>query len=178
MSRQFDIFKLADEVLASVASPVSEKVASDSGAPTAPKTEIGSLLKSAAAALRTADPATVTYEDLNSTLSTAYKYAAAGTLSGMSSSGPSMGGGAGNPFAGGTKLTAMPSLSPGTPGPAPTNPTGQQTKMGSALGEELRTLAGALRSKSAAVEATRAIKAAHMLTAAIGLEHLTQAITR
>lgn len=174
MSRSFDIFKLADEVLAHVAEPVSEKVASASESASAPKTEIGSLLKSAAAALRAADPAEVGYQDIHSIVQVATKLAATDSVS-SSSSGPSMGGTAGTSYSG-TKLTSMPEMSPGTPGPSPVNPTGQ--KNASELGTELRTLAQALRSKSAAVETTRAVKAAHMLTAAIGIEHLTQSITR
>lgn len=173
MSRSFDILKLADEVLAHVAEPVSEKVASASDSASAPKTEIGSLLKNAAAALRAADPAEVGYQDIHSIVQVATKLAAGGLSA--SSSGPSMGGTAGTSYSG-TKLTSMPEMSPGTPGPSPVNPTGQ--KNASELGTELRTLAQALRSKSAEVESVRATKAAHMLTAAIGLEHLTQSITR
>ena len=176
MSRQFDIFKLAEDVLASVAEPSSEKVASESDVAVAAKTEIGALLKTAAAALREA-PEDVTYEDLHATLSAATKYAAAG-MSMSSSSAP-----ASNTIANtaaGAKLPDMSVMQQGAPGPAPNNPTGQQkfaSDNSSAVGVELRNLASILRNKSAAEQTVRATKAAHIITAAVGIEHLTRTLT-
>jgi len=181
MSRQFDIFKLAEDVLASVAEPVSEKVAAASDEAVSAKTEIGLLLKNAAAALRSVNPSEVTYEDISETLKVAaahaVKSAQSTSSSSMSSTGP-----AGSPATAAPAMFPMTQpLSQGAPGPAPNNPLGQGkfgSDNGSAVGRELRVLAAALREKSAAADTSRATKAAHVITAAVGLEHLAQTFTR
>lgn len=173
MSRHFDIFKLADDVLASVAEPVSEKVAQDNASVL--RTEVGQLIKNAAAALRESNPEEVSYADIDAVRSAArHKLAQTGMSVGSSS------GDASTPFAG-DKIMDAPVASTATPGPAPVNPAGQptaKTASASPLSAELRKLATSLRSKNEEVTADKAVKAAHLLTAAVGLEHLNARLTR
>lgn len=142
MSRRFDIFKLADDVLASVTEPVSEKVAED--ASDSVRTEIGLALKTAAAALRNVDPSAVTYDDINAMLSSAKDHASAKTAS-VSIETPSF----------------------------RTESEGTESK----LGHELRNLAASLRKEAATAELSKAVKAAHTFTAAVGLKHLETALS-
>jgi hypothetical protein len=141
MSRQLDIFKLADDVLASVEEPVVEKVAQE--APDALKTEIGNALKTAAAALRNADPSAVSYEDITAVLSSAKGQSLSKTASAEDAG----------------KLRTTVSWSE------------------SKLGHELRNLAESLRKEAASADAARATKAAHAITAAVGIKHLERALS-
>ncbi len=171
MSRYLDISKLADDVLASVAEPRVEKVAADSSNT---QSDIGRLLKTAAADIRTLDDRTVTDEDIQELVSGVKKHAEAtagatlGALSGSSAGGAMGGGGGGlNP------------INASAPGPAPSNPMGQVApKLGSVAGQELRKMAAQLRDQGEANTEQRLVKAAQMISAATGLKHLTSTLTK
>lgn len=141
MSRQLDIYKLADDVLASIAEPVTEKVAEAD--PNTLKTEIGLALKHAAAALREVDPAALDYEDVAAVLNGAQNYLMGKTAS--------------------VSTSADADLS-------------SSSGVESELGNELRKLATQLREEASKSDVARATKAAHVITAAVGLKHLENAL--
>ena len=173
MSRYLDISKLADEVVASVATQATEKTASVVNEET--RSELGRALKLAAESLRNTGPNAVSSADIHAVLKGARKYAEAqpttgstlGALSG-SPAGAAMGGGLSSP------------INSSAPGPAPSNPTGQMApKLGSSeAGNELRKLAAVLRERGVQDEESRTIKAAQMSNAATGIAHLTAELSR
>lgn len=176
MTQFFDIQKLASEALASVEEEERSKTASDQ-TETVPalSTEIGRELKKAASLLREAELETVSTQDLMSLV----KHASlvGGTVGGVlgSAGGPAgaaLGAGAGNAlenaFKGSSKAQSG-NLQAATQ--APVSPMATP-KMGSALGNELRSLAENVRTIGKQAEDARLIKAAHMYNAGVALAHL------
>lgn len=170
MSKYLDIAALADAVVASVAEPVAEKVASAAG--TTHKTDIGQQLKLAADKLRNHTDSGVTDQDVHELLEGLHKYAAGsvgatlGSLSG-SPAGAAMGGGLSSP------------INASAPGPAPSNPTGQiAPKLASVPGAQLRKLALEIRTHGEHQDEARLVKAAQVIVAGKTLKQITAALRR
>lgn len=193
MSRYVDIDALTRDVLTSVEEEPRIKVASDSDVTL--RTEIGNAIKQAANSIRTYEDSAVRPEDLMAVVEGAHKYAtsleqasrvgtgaiiggAAGSVLGPigAAGGAYLGGKAGNALHGMTQgaqtLNAVNSMA--QPGAAPAKQ--QQTRTASVLGNELRKLANQIRTQGQVGEEIRLTKAAQMLTAAVGLEHLTEGL--
>lgn len=169
MTLPLDIQKLAADAIASVEDAPRTKVAADNESATRMETEIGQQLKAAAELLRTTDLASVSNEDITSLLKQA---SVGGTLGGVAGSVGGPVGSAAGLSAGKNLETAK--MSSGTLQAslqAPTNPAAT-AKMASALGTELRSLAGQVRVAGQKAEETRVVKAAHMYNAGIALAHL------
>ena len=168
MTQPLDIQKLASDAVASVEASVRTKVASDESAAPPMATEIGRQLKEAAELLRSADLGSVTAEDMSHLLKQA---AVGGTLGGVAGSvggpvggvmGSSVGGDITAPSNSGTLQAST--IAPSSPASTP--------KLASDLGNELRSLAGNVRTAGHQAEETRLIKAAHMYNAGVALAHL------
>lgn len=190
MSRYTDIDALTREVLASVEEDTSEKTASvvDSGL----KTEVGLAIKAAAQALRGYSDNAVTAEDLRTVVEGA-KLAAAHKTAGLvgGTLGAMAGGAVGGPLGAiggamagnalGNKLSPAGAPNPATALGAPQLQQPQmhpssQVRTASPLADEIRKLAAEIRDSGSRNEEVRLTKAAQMLTAAVGLEHLMEGL--
>ena len=195
MSRYVDIDVLTREVLASVEEEQREKTASDSE--TNLKTEIGAAIKQAAINIRDYSDTEVTNADLQ-TVVEGTKLALLGSNTPGAQTAGGLAGGAAGGLVGARAGSAAGSLL-GVPGAiagglyggakgmqegaaagrnlAQGAATMTQTRTASALGTELRKLATQIRKQGANNEEIRLTKAAQMLTAAVGLGHLTEGLT-
>lgn len=187
MSRYVDIDALTKEVLASVEPEDVVKTASEETSDF--KTEIGQALKNASVKLRAHNPNTVTYTDLTEAIGRTKTADLGRTIGGLA--GGALGGALGTaamPIAGtaagaaaGSRIGA--NLLGGAPKPQPDtnaaqlqNPAAQSAKTGSVLGDQLRKIAHSIREQGAQNKEIRLNKAAQMLTAAVGLGHLTEGL--
>lgn len=195
MPRYVDIEELTRAVLESVAD--AEHVVKTAEATEGPKTEVGTALKAAAEKIRNCDDSEVTREDLKKlgVLAAAIPALAGGTASKltgggfMEGAGKAMGTLAGIPLGpmgmyGGHQLGGAVGRAIGgspqqqQPQQAVQNPAAGAAKMGSVLGAELRKIAAEIRKQGDANEKVRLTKAAQMLTAAVGLKHLTEGLSK
>jgi hypothetical protein len=195
MSSPLDIQQLAADVLASVDADIAStaKTASDVAAPSELRTDVGRALKLAAAQIRNLDDESVTPADLEGVIAGARTKIATlmgGAIGGMMGAplgpmgmvgGAALGNMASNAMAGGGGGGG--NAAPVGPQQASTGlgnvaPSAATPKMASELGNELRKMAADIRLHGERAEETRAVKAAHILNAAIGLEHLKSIKTR
>jgi len=193
MSQYVDINQLTREVLASVAEDTREKTASEVPGL---KTEIGEALKQAATNIRSYEDTAVTNADLQTVIAGAKVAVFGGNTTGAQTAGGLAGMGAGAVAGGalGTMImpgvgTALGGIAGGMLGSNVGSNTAQaasnmtqsgavqpMNRTASALGNELRKVAQQIREQGATNEEIRLTKAAQMLTAAVGLSHLTEGL--
>lgn len=182
MRSPLDIQQLAADVLASVDADeaLRAKTASEVTPTGTLKTDVGRALKLAAEKIRALDDTTVTAADLDTVL-TGARTKMASALGAMA--GGAMGAGMGPlGMAGGAALGhAMTGGAATGPAQASTNlgnvsAAAATPKLASGLGNELRKIAADIRKQGEGSEDLRAVKAAQMLNAAVGLQHLVHSV--